>query len=74
VILNVGKRGGLKVGDSLVVQRKVREVRDPASGKVIRAITEAVGSVTLTEVDDASAVGNFVGAGAPKVGDVVKTP
>lgn len=74
MILNVGTRSGLKVGDTLTVQRKVREVRDPASGKVIRAITEAVGSATVTEADESSAVASFVGAGAPKVGDVVKTP
>ncbi len=74
VILNVGTRSGLKVGDSLTVQRKVREVRDPASGKVIRSITEAVGSVKITEADESSSVGSFAGGGAPKVGDVVKTP
>ncbi|MCW5965005.1 MAG: curli production assembly protein CsgG [Bryobacterales bacterium] len=74
MILNVGTRSGVKVGDTLSVQRKVREVRDPASGKVIRSITETVGSATVTEADESSAVANFVGTGAPKVGDVVKTP
>lgn len=74
LILNVGTSTGLKVGDKLLVERKVREVRDPASGKVIRAITEALGEVTITEADASSAVGNFSGAGKPKVGDVVKTP
>ena len=65
---------GLKVGDKLVVERKVREVRDPASGKVIRAITSDVGSVTITEADASSSVGTFTGTGTAKVGDVVKTP
>ena len=74
LILNVGSSTGLKVGDTLTVERKVREVRDPASGKVIRAITEAVGQVTITEADSSSSVGSFNGAGKPKVGDVVKTP
>ncbi len=74
LILNVGTSTGLKVGDKLTVERKVREVRDPASGKVIRAITEAVGDVTITEADASSSVGTFSGAGKPKVGDVVKTP
>ncbi len=74
VILNVGTRAGLQVGDTLTVERKVREVRDPASGKVIRAITESLGSVKITEADEASAVGTFSGGAAPKVGDVVKTP
>ncbi|MCC7343222.1 MAG: curli production assembly protein CsgG [Bryobacterales bacterium] len=74
LILNVGTSTGLKVGDKLVVERKVREVRDPASGKVIRAITSDVGSVTITEADASSSVGTFTGAGTAKVGDVVKTP
>lgn len=74
LILNVGTRTGLKVGDTLSVQRKIREVRDPASGKVIRTITENVGTATVTEADDSSAVAAFSGAGAPKVGDIIKTP
>lgn len=74
LILNVGSRSGLKVGDSLVVERKVREVRDPTSGKVIRAITDSVGTARVTEVDESSAVATFSGSGAAKVGDVVKTP
>ncbi|MCZ2154510.1 MAG: curli production assembly protein CsgG [Bryobacterales bacterium] len=74
LVLNVGTSTGLKVGDKLVIERKVREIRDPASGKVIRAITEAVGTVTVTEADASSSVGAFSGTGAPKVGDVVKTP
>jgi len=74
LILNVGTSTGLKVGDKLVVERKVREVRDPASGKVIRAITSDVGSVTITEADASSSVGTFTGTGTAKVGDVVKTP
>lgn len=74
LILNVGTSTGLKVGDKLIVERMVREVRDPASGKVIRAITSAVGDVTITEADASSSVGTFSGAGKPKIGDVVKTP
>lgn len=72
MILNVGTRAGLKVGDTLTVQRKVREVRDPASGKVIRTVTEAVGTAKVTEADESSSVATFTGTGAPKVGDMVK--
>jgi curli biogenesis system outer membrane secretion channel CsgG len=72
LVLNVGSRGGVKVGDKLQVSRVGREIRDPATGKVIRRIEEALGEVTITEVDDGSSVGNFSGAGAVKVGDAVK--
>ncbi len=55
------------------MKRKVREVRDPATGKVLRSIEDAVGTVVITEVDETSATGKFRGAGAPKVGDTVST-
>lgn len=71
LILNVGKAAGVAVGDTLTVERVVREVKDPDTGKVLRQVTEAVGTVKITEVDENSAVGTFSGAGAPKVGDRV---
>ena len=72
VILNVGTRAGVKTGDRLQVRRKVREVRDPASGKVLRSIEDKLGEVVITEADESSSVGTYSGAGAPKVGDTVK--
>lgn len=72
VILNVGAKAGVRVGDALQIVRPVREIRDPATGKVIRRVEDAVGTVTITEVDELSSVGKFSG-GAPKVGDAVKS-
>ena len=72
LILNVGSRAGLKVGDKLQVGRTGREIRDPATGRVIRRVSEKLGEVTVTEVDEQSAVGRFSGAGEVKVGDSVK--
>jgi curli biogenesis system outer membrane secretion channel CsgG len=72
LVLNVGSRGGVKVGDKLKVSRVGREIRDPATGKVIRRVEESLGEITITEVDEASAVGEFSGAGAVKVGDAIK--
>ena len=71
IIVNVGSKDGVKVGDTLAVNRKVRDVKDPTSGKVIRSVVDAVGMLKITEVDEASAVGKFSGAGAAKVGDTV---
>lgn len=73
VILNVGAKSGVKVGDTLDVSRPVRQVKDPATGKVIKTIADKVGTVTITEVDDQSATGTFKGGGTAKVGDAVKT-
>lgn len=72
LVLNIGSRAGLKVGDRLQVRRKIREVRDPASGKVLRSIEDKVGEVVITEVDERSAVGNYTGASPAKVGDAIK--
>jgi curli biogenesis system outer membrane secretion channel CsgG len=74
LILNIGKRAGLKVGDRLAVSRPGREIKDPATGRVLKRITDQLGEVAITEVDDLSATGKFTGTGEPKVGDIVKTP
>ena len=71
-IINVGSASGLKVGDRLQVKRPVREIRDPATGKVIRSIENAVGELVITEVDAGSAVGQFSGSEPAKVGDAVR--
>jgi hypothetical protein len=71
LIVNVGSKAGVKVGDRLEIKRVGREVRDPATGKVIRRIEDSLGTMTVTEVDAQSAVGKFSGSGQPKVGDTV---
>lgn len=72
LILTVGSKSGVKVGDRLVVTRPIREVRDPATGKVIRRVEDTLGVVEITEVDESSSVGRYNGPPA-KVGDAVKT-
>lgn len=72
IIINVGSAAGVKVGDKMMVTRVVRVVKDPATGKPLRSIEDAVGVLTITSVDSGSAVGHFSGPGAPKVGDEVK--
>ena len=74
VIINVGSKNGVKVGDRLDIRRKIREVKDPSTGKVIRSVEDAVGSILITEVDESSAVGKFTGPAAAKVGDSVSNP
>lgn len=72
IIVNVGKRAGVKAGDKLEIARTGREVRDPVSGRVIKRVTDKLGEITVTEADDLSATGTFAGSGTPKVGDAVK--
>ena len=73
IVLNVGGKAGLKVGDQLNVERVTREIKDPATGQVIRRMTSPVGIIRLTDVDPVSAVGTIVSGSDFKVGDAAKT-
>lgn len=72
LVINVGTRAGVRPGMTLSVRRMSREIKDPATGRVIRKIEETLGTLTITEADEESAVGTFTGATPPKVGDTVK--
>jgi curli biogenesis system outer membrane secretion channel CsgG len=73
VILNVGAKAGVKVGDQLQVMRVTREIKDPATGAVIRRLTSSIGVVKATDVDDASSVCVPVSGSDFKTGDMVKS-
>jgi curli biogenesis system outer membrane secretion channel CsgG len=73
LVLNVGSRAGVKKGDRLEVWREGREIRDPATGRVIKRTGDQLGYVVITEVDDLSSTGTFNGNTTPKVGDAVRT-
>ena len=71
VIINIGSRQGLKVGDKLNVARKGKDITDPATGKVLRSMTSPLGTLVITQVDENSATGKFSGSGTPQVKDIV---
>jgi curli biogenesis system outer membrane secretion channel CsgG len=73
IILNVGSKAGVKVGDQLAVERVSKEIKDPSTGKVIRRLASQVGIIRVTDVDDISAVATVVTGTGFKTGDVVKT-
>ncbi len=73
IVLNIGSKAGLKVGDQLTVKRVTREIKDPTTGKTLRKMTSDVGVIKLTDVDEVSAVGAPVSGSGFKVGDEVKT-
>jgi curli biogenesis system outer membrane secretion channel CsgG len=72
LVLNVGKNQGLKVGDVVAVERVLKTVKDPATGQVLRTITERIGTARITSVDDGSSMAEFHGVGKARVGDAVK--
>ena len=73
IILNVGAKAGIKVGDQFTVERVTKEIKDPTTHEVIRRLATTVGVVKATDVDDASAVCEPVSGSGFKMGDKVKT-
>jgi curli biogenesis system outer membrane secretion channel CsgG len=73
IILNVGKKAGVNVGDQLEVVRVTKEIKDPETGNVIRRLTSSIGIIKATDVDDASAVCSPVSGSGFKSGDRVKS-
>jgi curli biogenesis system outer membrane secretion channel CsgG len=72
LILNVGSKAGVKVGDVLGVFRQGRQIKDPATGKVLKTVVTKLGDVTITEVEDTSSTGTYTGQQPPRVGDAVR--
>jgi len=73
IILNVGGKAGIKVGDQFNVERVTKEIKDPTTNEVIRRLATTVGVVKATDVDAASAICEPVSGTGFKVGDKVKT-
>jgi curli biogenesis system outer membrane secretion channel CsgG len=74
IVLNVGTKAGVHSGDLLEVVRATKEIKDPATGAVIRRLTTTVGVVKATDVDDGSAVCTAVSGSGFQVGDHVRNP
>jgi len=54
------------------IERIVKQIKDPNTGKVLRMQTSRIGRVQLTEVDSSSAVGKVLTGRGFKVGDIAK--
>lgn len=72
ITLNIGNMDGVHVGDTLLITRITRVIKDPTTGKPIRSVEDTVGQITISSVDFSSSVGRFSGTGKPAVGDSVK--
>ncbi len=72
LILNVGSRDGVKVGDRLQVLRAGKEIRDPVSGKLLMRDDKLLGEAIVTTVNEISSVAQYNGTEPVQVRDVVK--
>jgi curli biogenesis system outer membrane secretion channel CsgG len=73
LILNVGAHDGLKPGDRLQVWRAGREIRDPASNKILMRDDTLLGEAVVTTVNDISSIAQYKGGEPVKVSDLVKS-
>lgn len=72
VTLNKGSEVGLKVGMLLNINRIVREVKEPETGKSLKIVTEKVGKIRLTHVTKKSSVGEIITGNSLRIGDIVQ--
>src|ERR1019366_6726449 len=73
IVLNVGGKTGIKVGDNFSGERVTSTIKDPATGAVLRKLTTKLGELEVTDVDDISAVCKVVSGTGFKIGDEAKT-
>ncbi|MFH1724731.1 MAG: CsgG/HfaB family protein [Elusimicrobiota bacterium] len=75
VLLDAGKTSGLRRDQKLAVYRLGREVKSPATGKVIGRTREKIGELRIVDFFGADgSVATFTGKELPKRGDVVLLP
>ncbi len=72
ITVNKGSESGFKSGMNLSIERIVKEVKDPQTGKVLRSITSPIGRVELIEVSNGYATGKIVSGSGFKVKDIAK--
>lgn len=73
LVLNVGARHGVKVGDRLKVLRAGKEIRDPVNGRLLMRDDTVLGEAVVTLVNDVSAIAEYHGTEAARVRDVVRS-
>ncbi len=72
ITINKGSESGFRTGMNLSIERVVKEVKDPQTGKVLRSITSPIGRVELIEVSNGYATGKIISGSGFKVQDVAK--
>jgi curli biogenesis system outer membrane secretion channel CsgG len=72
VTLNQGSGAGFKVGQKVKIARKDKEIKDPATGQVIKVKYKNVGDIEITKVESSYSEGKIVSGSGFAVGDLVK--
>lgn len=72
ITINKGTENGFKNGTKLSIERVVKQIKDPQTGKVLRTVTSTVGKIQLIEVSNGYATGKIISSKGFKIGDVAK--
>jgi len=71
IVVNVGAKAGVKVGDTVNITRAGQPIKDPVSGAVIKVMMDPVGQAKITEADDGTATATYTGKTPVMVKDQV---
>lgn len=75
IMTTLGSNRGFKVGDIVVVVQKVKEIKHPETGEVLKVVYQTIAEVKLFTVEEKCSTGMVVAGskqGEIKVGDVAK--
>lgn len=72
VTVNKGTENGFRKGMKLSIERVVKQVKDPQTGKVLRTVTSPVGRIELIEANNGYATGKIISGTGFKIGDLAK--
>lgn len=72
VTFNKGGTHGFRPGMIVSVERVIKDIKDPATGQVIRRQTQKLGQIQLTEVQPSYSVGKTLNGTGFQVGDIAK--
>ena len=71
IVVNVGAKAGVRVGDTINIARPGQPIKDPVSGAVIKVMMDQIGQAKVTEADDATATATYSGTAKVQVKDQV---
>ena len=71
IVVNVGIKAGVKVGDTINITRPGQAIKDPVSGAVIKVMMDPVGQAKITEADDGTATATYTGTAPVQLKDQV---
>ncbi|MFB3897136.1 MAG: CsgG/HfaB family protein [bacterium] len=71
VIINIGKKDGVKIGDMFEIKSMGKQIIDPGTGKVLGYKKSSAGTIKITSVEDTFSTGMLID-GAAKEKDFVE--